>query len=128
LKTLFVDQNRSPRTYFDEICELLPLMASTTTFVELLHLLLDLPVVAAALERRQQSGRARKTSQRGGKAFGEADVVTSGGTSSSHASSLPDDDDASPADDSESNRVLYNFLLRAEAGEHWHTLLCWFCV
>ena len=99
----------SPVTHANDVRALLPLMANNATFIELLHLLLDVPLVAAALERQECEGDS----------VGTVDASDDGGKDD--ADSTADERAASGGgggDESKrgAERVLYNLLLRSEAG------------
>lgn len=124
--------------HFADVQALLPLMATSRTFVELFHLLVDLPLVAAALERVHAEGSAAHSGGGGdASAAAAANLSNSGGggggsgaaASLGGSSGLGDDeveqhtirDDAVNIDGLSSSkrgaeRVLYNLLLRSEAG------------
>jgi hypothetical protein len=120
--------------HVNDVRELLPLMATSRTFVELFHLLLDLPLVAGALERMHAEGHLQ--AEGGGSAAAVASSGAGGaGGASSSASALDsaaggapngggsggdgasiDGGDAVSSSKRGAERVLYNLLLRSEVG------------
>jgi uncharacterized membrane protein YgcG len=127
-------------SHFADVMSLLPLMATSRTFVELFHLLIDLPLVAGALERMHAEGSAANSSATA--ADGASGLSNSGGGGSGGGGSggggsggggaaggvdgdrdlehgVRDDAvniDGLSASKRGAERVLYNLLLRSEAG------------
>jgi hypothetical protein len=126
--------------HLNDVLELLPLMATSHTFIELFHLLLDLPLVAGALERMHAEGHLQSeggTGGGGGSALDASSLVGGGGggvgggvgasalgSSGSGVGGVGGAGDGGVAGEGDAvssskrgaERVLYNLLLRSEVG------------
>ncbi len=104
-----------PLSLLPLVSALLPNMVSNQTFVELVHSVLDMPLIAASLEDEDERGFANGSVNNGSSAASEAGTTESEGTFSSMNSSVASVEELMSSS-TDPFRAITALLLRSESG------------